>query len=156
VPKSKRSVRLVSSPYAWIKIGGRVQRLSMLGAFLLLFISVGTYAVEHSSADSGYCVNYGYDASLSGQYIGCVQNLQFVLNQWNAKTGAGISVTQSGHYDATTAQAVADFQHWATLQGLTVPIDGKMGSGTWSALCLEANRLQYNYDGIGCAANHLL
>jgi hypothetical protein len=136
----------------WLRIGGRIERLTILGAFLLLFIGLGAYAVKHSEAASAGCVSYSFDASMQNQYVSCVQTLQYVLDQWSYKTQNGYYVNQDGYYRDTTTQDVQDFQRWAEAQGDDVTPNGQMTPGSWSALCTESTKLSFKTGNAGCPA----
>ena len=155
MPKNKQQIRLVGSPIMWVKIGGKVQRATVLGAFLLLFIGVGTYAVTHSLAATDSCTNYTFDQSMKGEYVSCVQSMQYALDQWSYATSAGYYVTQNGYFNDVTATDVLAFQRWAAAQGYVVTPNGEMDPGSWSALCQASTKYNYKTGPIGCPSSSL-
>lgn len=136
ISKSKNMPTAKKSKYS--NLANRVSRMNrrsllIVAAFVLVFVSFGTWYVQRSLA-YGY---YGYPCASFKIYhysnlTSCVKPIQFVLQ----RAGAG-STCPSGYCDGVdgpvTQAAIVRFGNWHGIQN-----NGEVGSRTWYWLCAYA------------------
>lgn len=113
--------------------------------FALVFGGIGGYMIRGSHAATDGCVYNVYSTGLQHQYVHCVQDLQYVLDNWHATTTYGHHINQDGYYGSDTKSEVVQFQKFAKISQ-----DGVAGNNTWLWLCDAASFDHFQYDDVGC------
>jgi len=145
------AIKKVKISNKWSGLGlARSRSVIIALVFVLIFGGIGVYHIVNSNASSADCVYYTYSIQLQNEYVGCVKDLQYVLDNWRAApedSGIGPYLTQDGSYGPNTQRQVEYFQKWVGIHQ-----DGIAGENTWYWLCDAAAYTHFKYDNVGCVA----
>jgi len=150
------------SPKAKSKTFSRLMRightnLAILAAFMLVFVGLGAWFVNHSEAAGPPCVSrvfYYYEPGTIGSQ--CVKDLQQMLHNigdyyytYNGFSNSGI-YPPDGVYGSATRTQVVDFQKFSKFPKSGQ--DGEVGPYTWSYLCTDDSQTGGTsvYKNAGC------